>query len=80
MVKKQKYKKLTRDEFYGHPDVIKLTNKINKKSLSEFSYIYIKEKKLINLLIVNKDWLDYVGISVDYRLKEKTLCLKWTRY
>ncbi len=80
MAKKNKPKKLTRDEFYGHPDVIKLTNKINKKSLNEFSYIYIKEKKLINLLINKKDWLDYVGISVDYRMKERLLCLKWTRY
>lgn len=80
MAKRIKNQKLSRDEFYGHPDIIKLTNKINKKSLNEFSYIYIKEKRIINLLLVNKDWMDYVGIFMDYRPKEKTLCLKWTRY
>jgi hypothetical protein len=73
-------KKLSRDEFYGHPDILKLTNKINKKSLNEFSYIYIKEKKIITLILNNKDWLDYVGIVIDYRPNDKVLCLRWTRY
>ena len=72
--------KLSRDEFYGHPDILKLTNKINKKSLNEFSYIYIKEKKVISLILNNVDWLDYVGITIDYRPNDKVLCLKWTRY
>ncbi len=73
-----KIKKLSRDEFFGHPEILKLTNKINKKSINEFSYIYIKEKKLIKLLKNNEDWLDFVGISIIIR--KKILCLKWTRF
>lgn len=76
----KKPKKLNRDEFFGHPDVLKLTNKINKKSINEFSYIYVKEKKLIKLLTENIDWLDLVGIVLTFKDKKKTLCVKWTRY
>jgi len=73
-----KIKKLSRDEFFGHPDILKLINKINKKAISEFSYIHIKEKKLIKLLKNNEDWLDFVGITLS--LKNKILCLKWSRF
>lgn len=75
----KKYRKLTRDEFFGHPDVLKLTNKINKKSLDEFSYIYIKDKKLIRILKENIDWLDFVGIILTDKDK-RTICLKWSRF
>jgi hypothetical protein len=77
MAKRNKNQKLSRDEFYGHPDIIKLTNKINKKSLNEFSYIYIKEKRIINLLLVNKDWMDYVGIFMDYKKRLLDLALEF---
>lgn len=77
MIKRSK--KLPRDDFFGHPDILKLANRINKKSLEDFSYIYIKDKKLIKLLINNIDWLDFAGIVVSFRQKKKIMCLKWSR-
>lgn len=71
--------KLGRDEFFGHPDILKLSMKINKKAMKQFSYIYITDKKLIKLLNLNLDWLDVVGLVLEMKNK-RTACLKWTRF
>ncbi len=69
--------KLKREEFFSHVKIQKLANQINKKTNLGFTYIYIKDSKLIKLLEENTDWLDYVGITIKTRPDKKTLCVKW---
>lgn len=70
-------KKLLREDFFGHPIIQKLTNQINKKTLDGFCFMYIKDKKTIKLLRDNDEWMDYVGIALDWRPKKKLLFIKW---
>jgi hypothetical protein len=70
--------KLGRDEFFGHPAIQKLASQINKKTLEGFSFMYIKDKKVVKLLKDNENWLDYIGIIIEWRQKKKHLFIKWT--
>lgn len=69
--------RLTREDFFSHTKIQKLANQINKKTNLGFTYLYIKDVKLIKLLQENIDWLDYVGITINIRTDKKTLCIKW---
>jgi hypothetical protein len=69
--------RLKREEFFSHSKVQKLANQINKKTNLGFTYLYVKDSKLIKLLQDNIDWLDYVGITIKIRADKKTLCIKW---
>lgn len=72
-------KKLLREDFFGHPIVIKLASQINKKTIDGFCFMYVKDKKTIKLLKDNDEWLDYIGIIIEYRPKKKQLFIKWTK-
>jgi hypothetical protein len=69
--------KLKREEFFGHEKIQKLTNQINKRTLSGFVYLSIKEKDIIKLLKDNVDWLDYIGISLEENKEKKTVTIRW---
>lgn len=57
-------KNLTRDEFFGHEKILKLTSLINRRTKNGFYYLIIKDTDLINLIINNDDWFDYIGITI----------------
>lgn len=67
---------LRRDEFFYHADVIKLANKIAKKTREGMNRLNLRDQELNKLLIDNRDWLDYMGILVIIK-DEKTITLKW---
>ena len=58
-------RKLEREDFFGHPLVLKLTTQINKKTIDGFCFMYLKEKKVVKLLRENDEWLDVVGIVIE---------------
>lgn len=70
--------KLLREDFFSNPHTLKLAGLINKKTLSGFNYLYIKDKKVIKFLLDNCDWLDYVGITIEHRKKKKIMFVKWS--
>lgn len=72
-------RKLDRDEFFGHPLVQKLAIQINKKTLDGFCFMYLKDKKTIKLLKDNDEWLDFIGIIIEWRQKKKHLFIKWVK-
>lgn len=67
--------RLSRDDFFGHEKVVKLAKQIAKRTRMGHSYLNIKDDELINLLISNKDWLDYIGIYI--RDKGEKIMLRW---
>jgi hypothetical protein len=67
--------RLKREDFFGHEKIIKLTTVINKKTIEGYNYMTIKDQELITLLIENKDWLDYVGITIK---SDKLTIIKWS--
>ena len=69
--------KLDRDEFFGHDKIQKLTNQINKRALSGFVFLVIKDKELIKLLKNNIEWLDYVGISFEAKSVKGNCVISW---
>lgn len=72
-------RKLGRDEFFGHPLVQKLAVQINKKTLDGFCFMYLKDKKTIRVLRDNDEWLDFIGITIEWRQKKKHLFIKWVK-
>ena len=77
ITKRKKNKKLSREDFYSHIRIHKLSGVINKKTLAGFNYMYIRDKQTIKFLQENVDWLDYVGITISYRKDKKQLYIKW---
>lgn len=71
--------KLEREDFFGHEKIQKLANQINKRTLSGFVYMVLKEKDedLIELLRHNIDWLDYIGISFEENPEKGTTIIRW---
>jgi hypothetical protein len=67
--------RLKREEFFGHEKIIKLTTIINKKTIEGYNYMTIKDQELITFLLENKDWLDYVGITIK---TDKLTIIKWS--
>jgi hypothetical protein len=74
-----KNEKLSREDFFGNPLMLKLASIINKKSLEGFNFLYLKDKKTIKLLKNNTDWLEIVGITIEWRQKKKHLFVKWVK-
>lgn len=68
--------RLLREDFFGHEKIAKLANQISKKTKQKIKYLNIRDPELIQLLIDNIDWLDYIGIIIKHK-KDNTITIRW---